>query len=114
MKEELKNSDLVRTNCIVMHITEEQDHASLVEIREYIQACRKRSDYVEDHWNGVQSFNVTLLTKSLDGSEEWKVLKSYTKDNGTDVIIKGLVPIPGAGSEETHPTCKDCEYFQSS
>ena len=58
--------------------------------------------------------NVTVLTKSLDGSEELKVIKSYTKDNDTDVIIKWLVPITDADSEDKHPTCKDCEYFQSS
>ena len=58
--------------------------------------------------------NVTLLTKSLDDSEEWKVIKKYQKDNGTVVKINRFVSIPGTDAEETHPSCKDCEYFQSS
>jgi len=38
LKKELKNADLVRTNNRVVHISEEQDPESLVEISGYIQS----------------------------------------------------------------------------
>ena len=89
------------------------------EICGYITNCKKWSDYVDNHTDQVQRlsnniYNVTLLSRTLEGAEEWKVTKNYKKDNGTDIIIERFVSIFGSGSVNTHPSCKDCEYFQSS
>lgn len=119
LKKELMNADLVRSINRIIHISEQQDQESMIEITKLIEKNMQWSSYVDEALNDSlrkanNIFNVKRTDMLVNGQEKWIVTKDVPLQHGGFQSKTTVVVIPGEKCSLRSPICLNCDFYQSS